>query len=53
MIVAGGSKKLAHGTHTRVTGTAGDVYVTVADEVVGAGMGKFPTATRKLGSLLA
>jgi len=53
MIVAGGSKKLAHGTHTRVTGTVGDVYVTVADEVMGAGIGKFPTATRKMGALLA
>src|SRR5450432_776146 len=52
MIVAGGSKKLAKGAHTRVTGTVGDVYVTVADEVVGAGIGKFPTATKRLGSLL-
>ena len=51
-IVAGGSKKLARGAHTRVTGTVGDLYVTVADEVVGAGIGKFPTATRKMGALL-
>ena len=52
MIVAGGSSKLAKGAHTRVTGTVGDVYVTVADEVVGAGIGKFPTASRKMGALL-
>ena len=52
MLVAGGSPKLARGSHTRVTGTVGDVYVTVADEIVGAGIGKFPTATKKLGSLL-
>ncbi len=52
MIVAGGSKKLARGAHTRVTGTVADVYVTVADEVVGAGIGKFPTASRKMGALL-
>ncbi len=52
MIVAGGSRKLAKGAHTRVTGTVGDVYVTVADEVVGAGIGTFPTATKKLGALL-
>ena len=52
MIVAGGSQKLARGSHTRVTGTVGDVYVTVADEVVGAGIMKFPTATKKLGALL-
>jgi hypothetical protein len=31
--------------------TVGDVYLTVADEVVGAGIGKFPTATKKLGAL--
>ena len=52
MLVAGGSPKLARGSHTRMTGTVGDVYVTVADEIVGAGIGKFPTATKKLGSLL-
>jgi hypothetical protein len=53
MIVAGGSKKLARGSHTRVTGTVGDVYLTLADEVLGAGIGKFPTATKKIGTLLA
>jgi hypothetical protein len=53
MIVAGGSPKLAKGSHTRVTGTVADVYVTVADEVVGAGIGKFPTATKTLTALLA
>ena len=36
-----------------VTGTVGDVYLTLADEVLGAGIGKFPTATKKLGTLLA
>ncbi len=52
IIVAGGSKKLAKGAHTKVQGTVGDVYVTVADEVVGAGIGKFPTAGKRLGALL-
>ncbi|MGD0299546.1 MAG: DUF1552 domain-containing protein [Bryobacteraceae bacterium] len=52
MLVAGGSKRLAKGAHTRITGTVADVYVTVADEVVGAGIGKFPTATKKIGPLL-
>ena len=41
------------GHHTRVTGTVGDVYLTLADEVVGAGIGKFPTATKKIGAILA
>jgi hypothetical protein len=53
MIVAGGVRNLARGRHTRVTGTVGDVYLTLADEVLGAGIGKFPTATRKVGALLA
>jgi hypothetical protein len=53
MIVAGGSKRLAKGRHTRVTGTVGDIYLTVADEILGADVGKFPTATKKLGTLLA
>jgi hypothetical protein len=52
MIVAGGSPKLARGSHTRVTGTVGDVYTTVANEVVGAGIAPFPTATKKLTALL-
>ena len=53
MIVAGGINRLAKGTHTRVTGTVGDIYLTLADEVLQAGLGKFPTATKKLGTLLA
>lgn len=53
MLVAGGVGKMAKGRHTRVTGTSGDVYLTVADEIVQAGIGKFPTATKKISSLLA
>ena len=53
MLVAGGVGKIAKGKHTRITGTVGDVYLTVADHIVGAGIGKFPTATRKVGDLLA
>ena len=53
MIIAGGSPKLARGSYTKVQGTIGDAYVTVADEVVGAGIGKFPTSSKKLGAILA
>jgi hypothetical protein len=53
MIVAGGSPKLARGSYTKVEGTIGDAYVTVADEVMGAGIGKFPTASKKLTAILA
>jgi hypothetical protein len=52
MIVAGGNSRIAKGAHTRITGTVGDVYLTLADEVLGAGIGKFPTATKKIGALL-
>jgi hypothetical protein len=52
MIVAGGLPNLIRGRHTRVTGTVGDLYLTIADQVVGAGIGKFPTATRKLGAVV-
>src|SRR6476660_5782008 len=44
MIVAGGDRRLANGAHTRIAGTVGDVYMTIADDVLGAGIGKFPTA---------
>ena len=53
MIVAGGSPRVAKGSHTRVTGTVGDVYMTVANDVVDAGIGKFPTSTKKIGAILA
>jgi hypothetical protein len=39
--------------HSSVTGTIGDLYLTLADEVLNAGLGKFPTATRKLSAVLA
>ncbi len=52
MIIAGGSKKLALGQHTKVTGTVGDVYLTLADNVLGAGLEKFPQASKKLPELL-
>ena len=38
MIVAGHAGKLKTGLHTRVTGTIGDLYLTVADDVMGAGL---------------
>lgn len=53
MIVAGHAGRLATGQHTKVMGTAGDLYLTLADDVLGAGIGKFPTATKKLTGLLA
>ena len=52
-LVAGSKDKLTVGRHTRIPGTIGDLYLTVADNVLGAGLGKFPTANRKLTEILA
>jgi hypothetical protein len=52
-ILAGNSnKRLALGQHTKVTGTVGDLYLTLADEALGASLGKFPTATKRMSEIL-
>lgn len=52
-IVAGNAgKRLALGRHTKVTGTVGDLYLTLADDVLGAGLGKYPTASRKMSDII-
>jgi hypothetical protein len=48
MIAAGHAGDLKTGLHTRVTGTVGDPYLTLAEEVVGAKIGAFPTGDKKL-----
>ena len=35
-----------------MTGTIGDLYLTLADEVLGARIGTFPTADKKLTDLV-
>ena len=52
MIVAGGVKGLKTGSHTRVMGTIGDLYLTVADEIMDASLGRFPTAARRMTEIL-
>ncbi len=52
LIVAGHAGGLKMGTHTRTTGTLGDLYLTIADEVMKADIGAFPTAERKLSELV-
>ena len=53
LIVAGHAGRLAMGQHSRMEGTFGDLYLTLADDVMNAGLGKFPTATKKLDGLVA
>jgi hypothetical protein len=52
LIVAGHAGRLATGLHTETTGTVGDLYVTLADEVLHAGLGSFPTYSRRLTEIL-
>jgi hypothetical protein len=52
MILAGHAGNMKTGRHTRVTGTVGDLYLTLADEVIGAPLGEFPTADKKLTDII-
>ncbi len=52
MIVAGHAGGIKTGMHTRTTGTAGDLYLTLADEVLEAGIQEFPTADKKLSEIV-
>ena len=54
-LVAGSKDRLVHGRHTRVEGTFGDLYRTLADGVLDAGLSAeaFPTSSRQLTELLA
>ena len=52
VILAGHAKGLKTGFHTRTTGTTGDLYLTLANDVMGAGLERFPTAERKLTEIL-
>jgi hypothetical protein len=52
VIVAGHAGKMKTGLHTRTTGTLGDLYSTVADEVLGVKIGAFPHAAKKLSEVV-
>jgi hypothetical protein len=51
-VLAGSKDRLVLGRHTRVAGTIGDLYLTLTDGVLDAGLGSFPTATRRVPELL-
>jgi hypothetical protein len=48
IVAAGHLGAMKTGSHTEVTGTIGDLYLTVADELFNIGIDKFPTANQKL-----
>ncbi|MEZ5355960.1 MAG: DUF1552 domain-containing protein [Bryobacteraceae bacterium] len=52
VLLAGHAGGMKTGVHTRTTGSLGDLYLTVADEVLGASIGSFPTANRKLSDIV-
>ncbi len=47
-IVAGAKGRLVTNTHSKMTGTLGDLFLTVANDIVGAGIERFPTGGGKL-----
>ena len=52
VILAGHAGKMKTGLHTRTTGTIGDLYLTIADEVLNTNTRTFPTAQHKLTSVV-
>ena len=51
-IVAGHQKRLVTGTHSKVAGTLGDLYLAIGNKVLGAGIESFPTAGKTLDSVV-
>jgi hypothetical protein len=51
-IVAGHTNRLITGRHSKVTGAMGDLYLAVANDILGVGLESFPTAGRKLEGLV-
>ena len=48
LILAGHLKGMKTGLHSHITGTLGDLYTTIADELFDANLNGFPTFDRKL-----
>lgn len=51
-VIVTGGLGLRRGLHSRMTGTIGDLYLTLASEVLRTGIQSFPTAGRKLTGLV-
>lgn len=52
VIAAGHAGGLKTGMHSKMTGTIGDLYLTVADELLQARLESFPTAEKKLSDVV-
>jgi hypothetical protein len=53
VIVAGHAGKVVTGGHTKVTGTMGDLFLTLANGPMQASLANFPTADQKLPGVVA
>jgi hypothetical protein len=53
LIVAGHAGRLITGVHTKAAGTIGDLFLTLANDVMGAALDSFPTARGKLSGVVA
>ena len=51
LIVAGHAGRLKTGTHSRMTGTIAELYLTLTDDVLGLGLGSIANTTRKLSGI--
>ena len=51
--ITAGHKRLAAGRHTKVTGTIGDLYLALANDIMQTGLDAFPTADEKLTGVVA
>jgi hypothetical protein len=53
VIVAGHPAGLVTGRHSKMTGTLGDLYLTLGNKVLGAGVDSFPTASGLIPGIVA
>jgi hypothetical protein len=51
-IMAGHAGGVKTGMHSMMTGTVGDLYLTLAEEVIKAPIAKFPSASKKLSDVV-
>jgi hypothetical protein len=53
IIIAGHLGRMKTGLHSRMQGTVGELYLTLADEVMGINLGPFASVSRKLSGITA
>jgi hypothetical protein len=52
-IMAGRANGMIRGAHSKLEGVIGDLYLAIADDIMGANLGEFPAANRKLKGIVA